>query len=148
MRFVEILFVLALLVAACGDDTGSDASAEPGTASGATTTSADAGGSGGAAGSVTIGAETWEFDPTIQCRVTESQTHIAGVAVSDPTVSIVFDYVEGGVQALSVSGEEFQWFSDSLEAVEIAGDSVGGAAVMGRPTGTGDLEDATFEFSC
>lgn len=152
MRYITTLSAFVLLLAACGngaaDETTSTSADE--TQSGATTMAEET--ESEAAGTVTIGDQTWEFAATMQCRVMSDQVSVSGTAAEDPDVEIVFDVFGEGDYNLSVIGPEIEWTAGragggTVEEVSIDGTSVSGTATVSDVM-SGETADATFEFNC
>ena len=143
-RLAAIL-ALVLAFAACS---GEAVTTDPGdaTTTVAADTDMDAEPEGG---SVRIGAETWDFVPTIQCSVFEGgPVAIAGSADGDPSVEIVFDRFEDGELSLRVSTADSEWTAadGDFEEVSVEGSNVAGTATVREMSG---LEaEAEFTFSC
>lgn len=154
---LTMVVVAVLAGAGCSDDDTSAADAaeaatatsEPTEESEGTTTTVAAASSGGtSAGSVTIGSTEYGFDPTIQCSLYPGGVvSIAGTAVDDPDVEIVFDAFEPGRNQLSVTGPDFQWMTTTSDfEVEIDDPEVRGTAEVQGVDGT--TEESSFTFRC
>lgn len=136
---VWALFVL--ITASCGsDDTPTTESVPTGPDEKAVLKSA---------GSVSIGDQSWQFAATTQCRAYNRDTvSIAGSAVSDSNVEIIFDVFDSDRATLQVRVGDKEWSGNADEfQVSVDDQSVSGTAtvtdIMSR-----DSAAAVFEFNC
>jgi hypothetical protein len=101
------------------------------------------------AGNVSVGDQSWQFAATMQCSVYNSDTvSIAGSAVSDSDIEIVFDVFASDQAALQVRVGDKEWSGNADQfQVSVDDKSVSGTATMTDLMSRGTAA-AVFEFNC
>ncbi|HUF53235.1 MAG TPA: hypothetical protein VMR52_05605 [Dehalococcoidia bacterium] len=167
IMLMAIISGVLLLLAACGDDDDDAGNGDP--AEQATETDAadngdaptdgdepDNGGiDGGVAGTITVGDETWEFVPTIQCGNffdVAGQIYISGVAASDESIEISIDHDDSLMEAKvrrEQGIEQPYWVADESSGIsfEVNGDVVAGSGTFINFL-TQEEADGSWEITC
>lgn len=165
---VTVLLVsLLILMAACGDDDDDDGSANgdptaqptEDNGNGDAPTNGDQpdnGANGGeVAGTITVGDESWDIIPTIQCGNfydAAGQIYISGVSAEDPAIEITLDY-DDSIVAASVRREggieQPYWTStdDTGLTFEVDGSVTRGSGTF-RNFLSSEEADGSFEVTC
>ncbi|MGB5448686.1 MAG: hypothetical protein WBM80_07155 [Woeseiaceae bacterium] len=101
------------------------------------------------AGKVSVGNQSWQFAATMQCSVYNSDTvSIAGSAVSDSDIEIVFDVFASDQAALQVRVGDKEWSGNADQfQVSVEDKSVSGTATVTEIM-SGDTAAAAFVFNC
>lgn len=164
LAVTALLASLLILMAACGDDDDGSANGDPtaqpteDNGNGDAPTNGDQpdnGANGGdVAGTITIGDESWDIIPTIQCGNyydAAGQIYISGVSAEDPAIEITLDYDDSHIAA-SVRREggldEPNWTStdDTGLTFEVDGSVIRGSGTFKNPRLS--EQEGSFEVTC